>query len=93
LPLIRTVDLFFRVIDFLVILRVFLSWVPLAFNSNVIRFIYQVTDPIIEPFRSLLDRFMLLGLGFYIDFSPIIALMALDLIRRLIISFLFSMLF
>ena len=49
MPLIRTVDLFFRVIDFLVILRVFLSWVPLAFNSNVIRFIYQVTDPIIEP--------------------------------------------
>ena len=86
-------DLFFRVIYFLVIVRVFLSWVPSAFNSNVVRFIYQVTDPILEPFRILLDRFMPRGPGFYLDFSPIIALMALDFIRRLTVNLLFSMLF
>ena len=93
MPIIRAVDLFFRVIYFLVVVRVFLSWVPSAFNYDIVRFIYQVTDPILEPFRNLIDRFIPRGPGFYLDFSPIIALMVLDLIRRLSISFLFSMLY
>lgn len=93
MPIIQTVDLFFRVIYFLVIVRVFLSWIPSAFNSNIARFIYQVTDPIIEPFRMLLDRFMPRGPGFYLDFSPVIALMVLDFIRRLAVNILWSMLY
>lgn len=93
MPLIRAVDFFFQFLYLMVIARVFLSWVPMATHNSIVRFIYQVTDPILEPFRVLLSRFMPRGPGLYLDFSPIIAIVVLEIVRRFVVSFLIRMTF
>ncbi|WP_422448204.1 YggT family protein [Thermoanaerobacterium sp. DL9XJH110] len=93
MALIRAVELFFQFLYLMIIIRVFLSWFPTAAQSGLARFIYQVTDPILEPFRMLLERFMPRGPGFYIDFSPIVALVVLDIVKRFVISLLLRMIF
>jgi len=76
----------------MIIVRIFLSWVPAAMNLSIVRFIYQITDPILEPFRVLFSRFMPKGPGVYLDFSPVIALIVLNMLRRIVISLLARML-
>lgn len=93
MALIRAVDLFFQFLYFMIVARVFLSWVPAAANSGIVRFIYQVTDPVLEPFRVLFSRFMPKGPGVYLDFSPIAALFVLEVVRRFVLSILIRMTF
>jgi YggT family protein len=51
----------------LVFIRAILSWFPNIDPRNpLIEFLYQVTEPILSPIRSIMPRTM-------IDFSPMIA--------------------
>lgn len=93
MALVRAVDLFFQFLYLMILIRVFLSWIPSALNSNIARFIFQVTDPILEPFRALFSRFMPHGAGYYLDFSPIAALFVLDIVRRIILNILFNIMY
>lgn len=86
--IIKAVDLFFQFLYFMVLVRVFMSFIPNIFNYKIAKFIYQVTDPLLEPFRAMLERFMPRGPGFNIDFSPIIALFVLNIFRGVIIRML-----
>lgn len=86
--LIKAVDLFFQFIYLMVVARVFLSWMPAAANSGIGRFIFQVTEPILEPFRILFSKFMPKGPSLYLDFSPVAALFVLEVVRRLLLNFL-----
>lgn len=65
-----------------------MSWLPIDQGSSLARFIYHVTDPILEPFRIILSRFMPKGPGFYLDFSPVIALIVLNILRQAVINIL-----
>jgi YggT family protein len=47
---------------------------------NIIKFIYDVTEPIMAPFRRLLP------MGYGIDFSPILAVFALGLLNKLLVQ-------
>jgi YggT family protein len=84
--LIIAINLVFRALWWAILIRVLLSWLPMAgiridpYNP-IIRFLYSITDPILEPLR----RFTTIGM---IDLSPIVALIGLDLIRQLLISLL-----
>lgn len=80
----ESVDYFFRVLDFLIIARIILSWVNPNPNGNLTRLLYQLTEPILAPFRNLLFKF---GLGGgMIDFSPILAVFALNIIRTFVLT-------
>jgi len=57
-------DIFFRVVTYLVIINVLLSWVPDLKQSKIGFWIGKMTDPLLEPFR----RFLVVGT---MDFSPI----------------------
>ncbi len=71
-----------RIIDLLILIRVVLSFFPTLQTSKISYFIYQMTEPILAPFRSILDK---LGLGMgMIDFSPILAIILINMLRRLI---------
>lgn len=67
-----------------ILIRVLLSWLPMAgvridpYNP-VIRILYSLTDPILEPIR----RFTTVGM---IDLSPIVALFGLEIIRQILVS-------
>lgn len=76
---------FFRIIDFLILARIIMSWINHNPNSTIPRIIYQITEPILVPFRNFLGRF---GLSGPIDFSPFLAVIALNIIKSIIIGFL-----
>lgn len=84
--LVGVIDNIFKLLYLLILIRVIISWLrPSVRDRTVIRLLhllYDVTEPILEPIR----RIMPVGLG--IDFSPWIALLLLDLIKRILINIL-----
>lgn len=81
--IIQAIDGLYQVIWWLVIARCVVSWLPINPHNSVVRFIYEVTEPLLSPFRKLLPS-GLLGL----DFSPILLLVVLGLARRILITLL-----
>lgn len=43
-------------IQFLMLIRAILSWLPMLEENNITTFIYQVTEVVIYPVRCLLER-------------------------------------
>ncbi|HHW92426.1 MAG TPA: YggT family protein [Firmicutes bacterium] len=78
------VNTIFDLINLLIIIRVLLSWLRPNLYAPGIRLIYKLTEPLLAPFRNLLP----MGTP-GLDFSPIIALIFFQLLRRLLLSFLF----
>ena len=80
------INVVFQVLWWAVLIRVLLSWLPMAnvridpYNPAV-RLLYSITDPILEPLR----KYTTVGM---IDLSPIVALLGLDFIRQILISLL-----
>ena len=59
--------------------RVILSWLPVAgANNPLVAIVYQITEPILRPLRSVIPR-----LGPF-DLTPMIAIVLLELIRSLV---------
>lgn len=90
--LINVVVILFRLLDWLIIGRVILSWVrPNPQNSQIrqlIRFVYQVTEPILGPIRRLIPTG---NIG--IDLSPIVAILALSIIRNFLVQILSGLMY
>ena len=61
--------------------RILLSWVSLDPAHPVVRWIYQVTEPVLGPIRSVL------GVWGGLDFSPIVAVLILSFLRRWVVRF------
>jgi YggT family protein len=72
-------------INWLIIIRVILSWVnPDPYNA-LVRFLYSVTEPMLAPFRRILPAY---SIG--IDFSPIFALLMVWFIQLFLVRTLFG---
>ena len=65
----------------LIMIRVILSWVPT--NNNFTELIYNITDPMLKPFKDFLDKYINLP----IDFSPLLFLLCLQAVERILIRF------
>ena len=63
----------------LIMIRVILSWVPT--NNNFTELIYNITDPMLKPFKDFLDKYINLP----IDFSPLLFLLCLQAVERILI--------
>jgi len=81
--LINLVDWLFQAAYLALFIRVILSWIPHDPYQPLIQFLYQITDPILKPFQRLIPPSQ-----FGIDFSPIVAFMALSILKRIVMSFL-----
>ena len=83
--LINIINNVFRIYSYVILASIFLSWFPVDRSNPIVRFIYQITEPVLAPFRIILP---LGGMG--IDLSPIIVYFLLNLLRtgliRLIIN-------
>jgi YggT family protein len=84
--LIIVVNLLFQLTSLAILARVIMSWLPMAgvridAYNPIVRFLHQLTDPILEPLR----RFTTFGM---MDFSPIAALILLEVVRRLLVTLL-----
>ncbi len=88
--LLDSVGIFFQILNILVFIRVILSWVGHDERySKRTKLLYEITDPILEPCRKLLNRWQS---GIMIDFSPFVALIFLEILNQalkyIIVSFL-----
>jgi len=87
--LITLVNTVFTILYWLIIIRVIISWVRPGFADErwrkILTFIYDVTEPILAPIRRLIPTG---NIG--LDFSPFIALLALNIIKNFLIRLLFS---
>ena len=76
--------LLFRFLSVAILARVIISWLPMAgvrvdMYNPLIRFVYIITDPLLNPIR----RFATFGM---MDFSPIVALILLQVIEQVVVS-------
>ena len=84
--LITIITIIFEVLWWAILIRVLLSWLPMAgvqidrYNP-VVSLLYSITDPILEPLR----RYTTIGM---IDLSPLVALIGLRVIEQILISLL-----
>ncbi len=86
--LVNSVDLFFNLLTWAIIIRVLLSWIPgLPPYNPIVRFLVSVTDPVLEPARRVIPP---IGM---IDISPIVVLFVLQLVREFLIRFLLNLYF
>ncbi len=79
----------FRVMEIAIILECVLSWVIMDRNSGIMGILTSFTEPILKPFRVIQSK--LLG-NVPIDVSPIFAIIVLDLLKPIIITFVLGIL-
>ncbi|MDD4776311.1 MAG: YggT family protein [Syntrophomonas sp.] len=84
--IIQVVNIVFEVLIWLVIVRCILSFVRHNPYQPLIRFVYDVTEPIMAPFRKLIPA------AGGLDFSPIVVLLVLSLVQSMIIRLLLTIL-
>ena len=65
-----------------IIVRAILSWVNADPYNGLVRAIHAISEPFLSPLRRLLPPWRLGG----IDFSPLLAILALQFIRSFAIS-------
>lgn len=87
MSIIQLVNTLFRLYYYVLLARIILSWVRVDTYHPVVQWIYRVTEPVLAPFRRVLPPMG--GL----DFSPIIALLVLQIVQRLVIDLLRSIIF
>lgn len=69
--LLDIVDIIYRIYYWMIIIYIFMSWVPNVRESFIGEFLGKMVEPYLAPFRRIVPP---LGM---IDFSPIVALLAL----------------
>lgn len=75
-----------QIIEIMIIARVILSWINRDPFNPLIQQLYRLTDPLLKPFQNIVPPEKLGG----IDISPLIALLAVQLVARVLIRFLLS---
>lgn len=78
------INLFFKILYILIVIRVLMSWIPGSAYSSIGRLIYSLTEPVLGPVKRMMDKSPLGG-GMMLDFSPVIALFILDIIQMILL--------
>lgn len=74
-------DTLFSLLELTIFIECIASWIPQIQGNKFITMIHNFVYPILEPFRKLQDRFIP---GLPMDFSPIIALLVINLLRGIV---------
>ena len=70
------------VLNFLIMARVILSFIPHNPYNSILRYVYEITDPILEPCSRLLPE----SLRYPLDFSPVVALLVIQLLYQVLVN-------
>ena len=76
--LIFILRLAFELYGMALLARILFEWIRVPYSSRVMRFLWDITEPLLAPIRSVLPSFG--GL----DFSPLIAFFLLNFAQRLV---------
>jgi YggT family protein len=69
---------------FVIIAAAVVSWVSPDPYNPIVRFLRAATDPLLNVFRRILPGFLVGGSG--IDFSPLVALIVVEFVRRFLVG-------
>lgn len=70
----------FEILFWIIILTIFLSWIPnVDWNNNILKTLKMITETVLEPFRNIIPPIN--GL----DLSPILALVILQLVQYAVV--------
>lgn len=72
--------LFLNILSYAILGRVLLSWVDQTGSMRVTQILNEITEPILAPLRSIMPS------GGMFDFTPIIAMLLLQVIEILVHS-------
>jgi YggT family protein len=78
--IISFVTVLFNILSIVILIRILFSWFQPDPSNWLVQFIISVSEPILAPFRLPIFRIGML------DLSPIVAIFALSIIERIIIS-------
>jgi YggT family protein len=72
-----------EVMEYAIFISVLMSWIPQARETKFASVLKLLTDPILEPVRDLTSKAMG-GRQIMLDFSPLFAIIILELIASII---------
>ena len=72
------IDYLFNAVLIAIFVRAILTWFPVNRENPIVAIVFQITDPILAPVRRIMP-----GKGF-IDFSPMVTIIALFVIREVL---------
>jgi YggT family protein len=82
----NAIDIGLLIYMWIIIIRALISWVSPDPYNPIVRFLYRVTEPVLRPVRRILP---IGGMG--IDFSPLIVILLIYVLRiflvRMLIQF------
>jgi YggT family protein len=86
--IVSLVSFVFQLYQFLILIRVLLTWVNTnpyrsTMDHPAVQILHQITDPVLKPLRGLIPP-----IGGTVDVSPVVALIALEVLRRIVVSIL-----
>lgn len=71
----------FHLYSLIIIVRVVVSWVRVDPRNQFVRILSAVTDPVLVPIQKVIPP-----IGGGLDISPIVAILLIQLLRKLIIG-------
>lgn len=74
-----------ELLQFLMLARAIFSWFPQVRGSKIAELLYLATEPIIMPFRALLDHIGAFR-GFMLDMPFLCAFLALTIVENILYS-------
>lgn len=77
------VRLIFNAAVLILLIRAFVSWMPINRDNRLVDLLYKITEPVLSPFRNLIAR--IVGQNLPIDFAPVIVLLIMALLRHFIL--------
>lgn len=83
--MVRLIDMIFNVLELSIFIEVVLSWVYARRSNQYIELLHKVTGPLLLPGRKIQEKYFS---NTMVDFSPIIALFILMVVRRIVFSIL-----
>ncbi|WP_138204415.1 YggT family protein [Haloimpatiens lingqiaonensis] len=76
-------SILFNVLEYAILIDVVLSWVSFGRENAFTNIVHTITEPLLRPGRELQQRLMP---GLMIDFSPIIAILIIGLLKRVVFT-------
>ena len=83
LDLVWLVRIVFSFYTWAIFIDVILTWFPIDHGHPLVRILHSITEPILAPIRRLIPS----G-NMPVDFSPVVAILILQLVENLLISLL-----
>lgn len=74
------IQLLFNALFFAILGRVLMSWVDPTGSMRISQILHELTEPVLGPIRNILPP-----IGMF-DFSPIVAMLLLQLIERALLT-------